>query len=76
MVRVYDDEDFLRLQQILTLKFIGLSLDEIKVLLHGREDDLPSLNMDKVPIEFFKGWDSKMIEFMTKTLKIYNNTQQ
>lgn len=31
--RVYCDEDFLKLQQIVTLKFIGLSLDEIKQLL-------------------------------------------
>lgn len=28
--RIYREEDFIRLQQIITLKFIGLSLDEIK----------------------------------------------
>ena len=28
--RLYSNQDFARLQQILTLKFIGFSLDEIK----------------------------------------------
>lgn len=30
--RLYDDEDFARLQKILTLKFLGFSLDEIKTI--------------------------------------------
>jgi MerR family transcriptional regulator, thiopeptide resistance regulator len=33
--RLYQDRDFLRLQQIVTLKFIGLPLKEIKALLDG-----------------------------------------
>lgn len=32
--RLYSDSDFLRLQQILALKFLGFSLDEIRVCLH------------------------------------------
>jgi DNA-binding transcriptional MerR regulator len=33
--RLYRDEDFVRLQQIVTLKFIGFSLREIRCLLQG-----------------------------------------
>ncbi len=38
--RLYGAADFARLQQIVTLKFIGLPLKQIKELLHGREFDL------------------------------------
>jgi DNA-binding transcriptional MerR regulator len=38
--RLYGERDFARLQQIVTLKFIGLSLKQIKVLLDARELDL------------------------------------
>ena len=38
--RLYGAADFARLQQIVTLKFIGLPLKEIKLLLQGREFDL------------------------------------
>jgi DNA-binding transcriptional MerR regulator len=38
--RLYSERDFARLQQIVTLKFIGLSLGEIKALLDERELDL------------------------------------
>ena len=38
--RLYGAGDFARLQQILTLKFIGLPLEEIKGLLGGRALDL------------------------------------
>jgi DNA-binding transcriptional MerR regulator len=38
--RLYGENDFARLQQIVMLKFIGLSLKEIKELLDGRELDL------------------------------------
>ena len=41
--RVYCEEDFLKLQQIITLKFIGLSLNEIKEILYKREENLESL---------------------------------
>ncbi len=35
--RVYCDNDFIKLQQITTLKFIGLSLEKIKQLTSGKE---------------------------------------
>lgn len=38
--RLYGERDFARLQQIVMLKFIGLSLKEIKELLNKRELDL------------------------------------
>lgn len=38
--RLYGERDFARLQQIVTLKFIGLSLKQIKPLLDARELDL------------------------------------
>jgi MerR family transcriptional regulator, thiopeptide resistance regulator len=38
--RLYGERDFARLQQVLTLKFIGLSLKEIKELLNRRSLDL------------------------------------
>ncbi len=38
--RLYGERDFARLQQIVMLKFIGLSLKEIKELLNSRELDL------------------------------------
>src|SRR6476469_3276542 len=38
--RLYSDRDFARLQQIVTLKFIGLSLKEIKALLDDSDLDL------------------------------------
>lgn len=34
--RIYCDEDFIKLQQIITLKFIGLSLEEIKQLINEK----------------------------------------
>ncbi len=38
--RLYDARDFARLQQILTLKFVGLPLEEIRRLLDARSLDL------------------------------------
>ncbi|HEX5705902.1 MAG TPA: MerR family transcriptional regulator [Pyrinomonadaceae bacterium] len=38
--RLYGERDFARLQQIVTLKFIGLSLKQIRALLDARELDL------------------------------------
>ena len=39
--RLYGERDFARLQQIVVLKFIGLSLKEIKRLLEEKQLDLP-----------------------------------
>lgn len=41
--RIYCEEDFLRLQQITTLKFIGLSLMEINQILHESQANLESM---------------------------------
>lgn len=41
--RIYSDKDFLKLQQITTLKFIGLSLKEIKQLLDEKGSDVGNL---------------------------------
>ncbi len=40
--RLYRDDDFARLQQIVTLKFIGFSLKEIKRLLERKGSGLPT----------------------------------
>lgn len=41
--RVYSEKDFLKLQQIITLKFIGLSLNEINKILSENEENLESI---------------------------------
>jgi DNA-binding transcriptional MerR regulator len=41
--RLYSDRDFARLQQIVTLKFIGLSLRQIKELFDGELYDLATM---------------------------------
>lgn len=40
--RLYSDEDLVRLQQVLALKYLGFSLAEIKKLLEGGVSELPS----------------------------------
>jgi len=50
--RLYSERDLARLQQIMTLKFIGLSLKQIKELLAQREFDLPTtLRLQREVIE-------------------------
>lgn len=41
--RVYLDEDFIKLQQIATLKFIGLSLEEIKGLINEKDENIQDI---------------------------------
>lgn len=41
--RIYNDKDFIKLQQIMTLKFVGLSLEEIRQLLDEKEHDIESM---------------------------------
>jgi len=41
--RIYCDEDFIKLQQITTLKFIGLSLEEIKQLIIKKGQNIESI---------------------------------
>lgn len=46
--RLYGERDLVRLQQIATLKFIGLPLKQIKDVLDGRDLDLPeTLNLQR-----------------------------
>lgn len=50
--RLYVEQDFARLQQIVTLKFLGMSLKQIKDLLHqGHFDVLVQLQMQRQAIE-------------------------
>jgi MerR family transcriptional regulator, thiopeptide resistance regulator len=50
--RLYGEQDFARLQQIVMLKFIGLSLKEIKQLLNHRELDLQmTLRLQRAVVE-------------------------
>ncbi len=50
--RLYGEQDFARLQQIVTLKFIGLSLKQIKVILNQNELDLTAtLRLQRAVIE-------------------------
>lgn len=50
--RLYGEQDFARLQQIVMLKFIGLSLKEIKTLLDERELDLQmTLRLQRTVVE-------------------------
>ena len=54
--RLYGERDFARLQQVLTLKFIGLSLKEIKELLARRELDLAGvLRLQREVLEARRG---------------------
>ncbi|MFL0268083.1 MerR family transcriptional regulator [Candidatus Clostridium radicumherbarum] len=41
--RIYSDEDFIKLQQITTLKFVGLSLEEIKQLINEKDQNVESI---------------------------------
>jgi len=41
--RIYCDEDFFKLQQIITLKFIGLSLEEIKQLINEKNQNIENI---------------------------------
>jgi DNA-binding transcriptional MerR regulator len=54
--RLYGERDFARLQQVLTLKFIGLSLKEIRELLAQRELDLAGvLRLQREALEARRG---------------------
>lgn len=58
--RLYSDRDLARLQQIVTLKFIGLSLKQIKALLDGTDLDLKqTLRMQRRLLET-KRWQVGM----------------
>lgn len=73
--RVYCDEDFLRLQHITTLKFIGLTLTEIKQLLYETGENLESMIIiqKKALEEKKKHMDSVMTVFNKAENQIKQN---
>lgn len=65
--RVYCNDDFLKLQQIVTLKFIGLSLDEIKLLLDERGEDVGNIiHLQRKALEEKKEHIESVIAVMNK----------
>jgi ubiquinone/menaquinone biosynthesis C-methylase UbiE/DNA-binding transcriptional MerR regulator len=70
--RLYSDQDFAGLQKILTLKFMGFSLEEIKVVMKDESDKADfkhSLNIQKHAIE-------RKMQHMSQILKAINETEK
>lgn len=68
--RIYSDEDFIKLQQITTLKFVGLPLEEIKQLLSERGQDIESLiNVQTKALDEKKKQIEKVITALNKAQK-------
>ncbi|MBZ9686318.1 MerR family transcriptional regulator [Clostridium estertheticum] len=70
--RLYSDQDFAVLQKILTLKFMGFSLEEIKMVMKEDSDKIDfkhSLHIQKHAIE-------RKMENMAQILKAINETEQ
>jgi len=69
--RLYSDDDLLTLQQILALKFLGLSLDEIKVcLLHGPTRLQEALALQKRLMAEKRAQLDTVIQALTETEKL------
>jgi len=67
--RIYCEDDFLKLQQITTLKFIGLSLNEISRILHESGENLESMiSIQKKALEAKKKHIDSVIE-------VFNNAK-
>ncbi|GAA0077777.1 MerR family transcriptional regulator [Clostridium sp. CTA-5] len=65
--RIYCEDDFLKLQQITTLKFIGLSLNEIGHILHESGENLESMiSIQKKALEEKKKHIDSVIEVFNK----------
>ncbi|MDR3594556.1 methyltransferase domain-containing protein [Clostridium sp.] len=65
--RIYCEEDLLKLQQITTLKFIGLSLNEIGHILHESGENLESMiSIQKKALEEKKKHIDAVIEVFNK----------
>ena len=65
--RIYCEDDFLKLQQITTLKFIGLSLNEISHILHESGENLESMiNFQKKALEEKKKHIDAVIDVFNK----------
>ncbi len=67
--RIYCEEDFLKLQQITTLKFIGLSLGEIKTILNESGENLENMiSIQKKALEEKK-------RHIEEVINVFNNAQ-
>jgi Methylase involved in ubiquinone/menaquinone biosynthesis len=65
--RIYCEEDFLKLQQITTLKFIGLPLNEISHILYESGENLENMiNIQKKALEEKKKHIDAVIEVFNK----------
>jgi len=65
--RIYCEDDFLKLQQITTLKFIGLSLNEICHILHESGENLESMiSIQKKALEEKKKHIDAVIDVFNK----------
>lgn len=65
--RIYCEEDFLKLQQITTLKFIGLPLNEISHILYESGENLENMiNIQKKALEEKKKHIEAVIEVFNK----------
>ena len=65
--RIYCEDDFLKLQQITTLKFIGLSLNEITHILHESGEDLENMiSIQKKALEEKKKHIDAVIDVFNK----------
>jgi ubiquinone/menaquinone biosynthesis C-methylase UbiE len=65
--RIYCEDDFLKLQQITTLKFIGLSLNEISHILHESGESLESMiSIQKKALEEKKKHIDAVIDVFNK----------
>lgn len=65
--RIYCEEDLLKLQQITTLKFIGLSLNEISHILHESGENLESMiSIQKKALEEKKKHIEAVIDVFNK----------
>lgn len=74
--RIYCNEDFIRLQQITTLKFIGLSLEEIKQLMNKKGKNIESIiDIQTAALEEKKKHIETVIAALNKAKKqIQNNS--
>lgn len=72
--RIYCEEDFIKLQQITTLKFIGLSLEEIKQLINEKGGNLESIiNVQTKALEEKKQHIENVITALYKAQKKIEN---
>ncbi|MBY6770136.1 MerR family transcriptional regulator, partial [Clostridium botulinum] len=67
--RIYCEDDFLRLQQITTLKFIGISLSEIAHILNESGENLESM------VKIQKGALEEKKRHIDSVIEIFNNAE-